>query len=80
MMRIMRCGVNDEVMSNEEGSGFFSKWRMTLASASKRCVRIFIINLFNKGQTKIIHQKIRSHHTTPTNLTTSEAHVNRALS
>jgi hypothetical protein len=36
--------------------------------------------LFNKGLTKIIHEKTRSHHTTPTNPIMGENHANRALS
>jgi hypothetical protein len=36
--------------------------------------------LFNKGLTKIIHEKTRSHHTTPTNQIMSEDHANMALS
>ena len=39
----------------------------------------FFIKLFNKELTEMIHQKTRSHHTTPTNLTKREDHVNRAL-
>jgi hypothetical protein len=39
---------------------------------------LFII-LFNKGLTKIIHQKPRSHHATSTHPVMSENHANRAL-
>jgi hypothetical protein len=39
----------------------------------------FFISSFHKGLIKIIHLKIQNHHATPTHLTMSEKHANRAL-
>jgi hypothetical protein len=62
--------------SNVRGAG---SGRITPSLCIEKMHTAFFINLFNKGRTKNIHQKIWSLHTTPTNLTIGEDHINGAL-